>query len=49
MDSAKATEIRTKMMNAENFIIEEAKKMKIELTKEQACIFANAVLKAYKI
>lgn len=42
-------EVRRKMDDAENFIIDEGKKMGIELTREQACIFANAVLKAYGI
>lgn len=48
MDNSKAVEIREKMIKAEDFIIEEGKKMGITLTREQACIFANAVLKVYE-
>lgn len=43
----RARKIREDMIKAEDFIIEEAAKMKITLTREQACIFANAVLKVY--
>lgn len=47
MELSRAIEIREKMIKAEDFIIEEGKRMKIELTREQACIFANAVLSVY--
>lgn len=47
MELARAIEIREKMIKAEDFIIAEAKKIKIDLTREQACIFANAVLNVY--
>lgn len=45
----KFAEIRRKMNLAETFIQTEAKAMGITLTREQACVFANAVLRAYGV
>lgn len=48
-DAEKFREVDRKARAAEDFIVQEAAKMGIELSAGQARIFANAALKAYGV